>query len=253
MKIVFVNSSLRGKRGLSGRLLGHMVTGAQAEGATCEVIVLAQLKINRCLACDQCQSAGRLGDCVHREGDDVDCIFGKIVAADLVVYATPVYVLGMSSLLKSLFERVYAYAKVRELRLSRSGLFFHDIPENICSKPFASLVCCDNFEDRTTRNCTDFFRSFALFHDAEWRGHIVRNSGQLLTSDVGASMRKQKIFQSFEQAGRELARCGRISRATLSDASREVISLLGFRYLKRLPGVKRAALKKAQGSKNDHP
>jgi multimeric flavodoxin WrbA len=226
-----------------------MVVGAEAEQAVCEVANLAQLKIHRCLACDQCQRRETVGGCVYRERDDVDALFRKIASADIVVYATPVYVLGLSSLLKSLLERMYAYAKAGELRLSKSGMFFHDIPAALCSKPFVSLVCCDNFERRTSENCEDYFRAFALFHDAEWRGHIVRDSGKLLTSDrVGSPEAKQRIFAAFDQAGRDLARLGRIRRATRSQASREVIPLPGFRYLKRLVGVKRAVLRKAMDS-----
>jgi multimeric flavodoxin WrbA len=246
MKIVFINASLRGNNGLTHRLLMHMVAGAEAEEAACEIAKLAQLEIHRCLACDRCQSSAPLGSCVYRERDEVDALFRKIGNADLVVYATPVYILGLSSLLKSLLERMYAYAKVGELRLSKSGMFFHHIPADLCSKPFVSLVCCDNFEARTSENCTDYFRAFSLFHDAEWRAHLVRDSGKLLTSDrIGSPETKQRIFAAFDQAGRDLVRLGRIRRATRTQAAQEVIPLPGFRYLKRLVGVKRALLRKA--------
>jgi multimeric flavodoxin WrbA len=247
MRIFCINSSLRGNQGLSHLLLTRMVAGARAEGATCEVTNLSQLKMHRCLACDECQSAEPPAGCVYRDKDDVDATFHKIIDADLVVYATPVYVMGLSSLLKSLFERFYAYAKTGEYRLSKSGLFFHDIPAGLCSKPFVSLICCDNFENRMTQNCEDYFRAFSLFHDAEWRGSLVRRSGALLTSStVVTPEKKQRILDAFELAGRDLARLGRVRRATQAAANREVIPIPGFRYLKRLGGVKRAVLQRAR-------
>jgi len=183
---------------------------------------------------------------VYREFDDVDSIIQLLADADIVVYSTPVYVLGMSSLLKLLLERFYAYARVGQFALSQSGLFFHDIPRAICSKPFVTLVCCDSFETRTTKNCEDYFRAFALFHDAKWLCHLVRDSGRLLLIENDLLVvRKQQTFDAFEQVGNDLGRLGVVRRASRNGATRELIPIPGFRYVKNLKFVKRAVLKQA--------
>jgi len=45
---------------------------------------------------------------VYDGKDDVRAVFKKMAEADLIIYATPVYVFGMSGLLKIFLERMYA-------------------------------------------------------------------------------------------------------------------------------------------------
>lgn len=246
MHILFVNSSLRGSKGLTSRLIAHMVRGSEAAHVDSTVVNLAERDMLRCHACDACQRSARLGDCVYREVDDVAAVMSDIAHADIVVYATPVYVLGMSSLLKLLMERFYAYGWAGRFRLTRRGFFFHDVARTICSKPFVSLVCCDNSEPRVASNCEDYFRSFALFHDAKWLCHLVRDSGRYLLAEPGFSAdSKRRIFEAFEHAGEDLGRLGVIRRATRNAAVREIIPVPWFHYLKRFRFIKRAILGRA--------
>lgn len=246
MRIVFVNSSYRGRKGLSNLLIEQMVSGAKAANADCDIVNLSERHILHCQACNACLSTKSSGKCVHRNHDDVHAIFQLIAQADIVVYSTPVYVFGISSLLKILFERFYSYSNPLKFALSNSGLFFHDIPNAICSKPFVSLVCCDNFETQAASNCKDYFRTLSRFHDAKWLCHIVRNTGHLLTTENDLpTVRKQQIFEAFERVGHDLGRFGLVRRSTRSAASRELIPIPWFRYLKNLRCVKKAILKRA--------
>ena len=248
-KLCFINSSYRGKKGLSSLLIDNIVRGARSAGADCDVVTLAGQRINRCLDCGFCQSRPSLGRCVHQDKDDVDSIYQTIAKADVVVYASPVYVLGISGLLKIFLDRVYAYGNIDRLKLTHSGMFFHDIPTSICSKPFVSLICCDNFEERVVRNCEDYFRTLSVFHDAKRVGRLVRNSGKLLMgqNEIPAAG-KERILRAYEQAGRELGRDGKISACTQREANREVIPVPFFHYLKHLGLVKRAVLKRASST-----
>ena len=124
MKILVINSSYRGDHGFSRVLIERLLKGAVASGAECEVVTLARLKINRCLACDKCQTKEQHLKCVQEEKDDVQIIFRKLAEADLVIYSTPVYVMGMSVLLKTLFDRMYGICDINDLLVTRRGLFF---------------------------------------------------------------------------------------------------------------------------------
>jgi hypothetical protein len=179
MKLLAINGSYRGDKGHTGHLINLLYEGAQAAGAESEVVTLARQKINRCLACGECHTSEHYLKCAYAEKDSVAQIFSKIAAADFVIYSTSVYVFGISGLLKTFLDRLYSTSDVNEMRVTRSGLFFHHVDEAICSKPFVSLVCCDNLDPEMPRNAREYFRIFARFMDAPRVGELVRSGGRL--------------------------------------------------------------------------
>jgi putative NADPH-quinone reductase len=240
MKILAINASHRGDKGHTHFLIDKLFQGATAAGTECETIALAKLKINRCLACGQCHTDGRRLQCVYDDKDDVRAVFRRMAGADILVYATPVYVFGMSGLLKTFIDRMNATGDIFDLRMSKRGLMFHHIDRAICSKPFVVLVCCDNLETETPKNVLSYFRTFSRFMDAPRVGVLVRNGGRL--SGYGNEPDRQKKFPTipevhaaYEQAGRELAMEGQIRHATQRRANQEIIPVPFFGLLKRLP------------------
>ncbi|MFW6080896.1 MAG: flavodoxin family protein [Desulfosalsimonas sp.] len=102
-KIVILQASPR-KKGTSKT---EMITdsfsrGCQKAGAETEIINLREKKINHCQGCFQCWTKTP-GRCIH--DDDVADIIKTVDAADLVVYASPLYHFGIISLLKKYIER----------------------------------------------------------------------------------------------------------------------------------------------------
>ena len=240
MKILAINGSHRGDKGYTHFLLEKLFHGAVEAGAECETIPLAKLRINRCLGCGQCHTDDHLLQCVYDDKDDVKAVFQKMAGADILVYATPVYVFGMSGLLKTFIDRMNATGNALDLRVSKKGLMFHHVDRAICSKPFVVLVCCDNLETETPRNVLSYFRTFSKFMDAPQVWTLVRNGGRL--SGHGGDPDRQgrfpkilEVYAAYEQAGRELWREGRIRRGTQCRANQEIIPVPFFGLLKRLP------------------
>jgi hypothetical protein len=200
---------------------------------------LADCHIERCLACDRCQSKKNQRPCVHEQSDDVASIFRRMKESDLIIYATPVYVFAMSGLMKIFLERFYAKGVVAELTVSQKGLIFHRVVASICSKPFVTLVCCDNLERETPQNVVDYFKTFAQFTDAPRVGLLVRNGGRL--SGSGKDPKREAkvprildVYEAYRQAGRELVRSGKIDRRTEKRANREIVPVPLFGLIKRL-------------------
>lgn len=253
MRILAINGSHRGDRGHTRFLVDRLVAGATREGGDCTVVTLAGQRIRRCVGCNICHTESSFLRCVYGEKDDVRSIFDQMAAADLIVYATPVYVFGMSGLLKTFLDRLNAVGDTADLRLSRSGLVFHHVDPQICSKPFVSLVCCDNLENVSSRNVIEYFRVFAEFMDAPLVGELARNAGRLTGygHDPRAAERFPKItavYAAYEQAGGELATGGRIRPSTQRRANQEIIPIPLFGVLKRLPfkPVKRGLVARAR-------
>ncbi len=239
MKILALNASHRGDLGQTHNLIDRLFAGAREAGADCEELLLARYKIQRCLSCGECRTPQRYLHCVYSEKDDVAAIFDRMRAADLLIFATPVYVFNMSGLLKTLLDRIYGTGDVDDLRVTRSGLMFHHIDAALCSKPFVVLVCCDNLEAEITRSVTTYFRIYARFMDAPQVGELVRNAGRLFghgrAGEAAALPKIQQVYAAYRQAGRELAALGRIQAATQRRANQEIIPLPGFGLIKRLP------------------
>ncbi len=135
MNIIAINGSHKGKGGYTHFLVEKLLAGAEKRGASCEEIILAEMKINTCKACNVCQSKGHFLRCIYEEKDDVAMIFDKMRKANIIVYATPIYVFGMSGLMKVFFDRMNATGNSNEFRLSKSGLFFRYIIKRSIQNP----------------------------------------------------------------------------------------------------------------------
>jgi multimeric flavodoxin WrbA len=88
--------------GNSDLLLEAFLEGARSQGAAAEKVYLNDLALRGCQACYACQKSGR---CKQR--DDMTPLYPKLLAADLWVFATPVYWWGPSAQLKLALDRMF--------------------------------------------------------------------------------------------------------------------------------------------------
>jgi multimeric flavodoxin WrbA len=109
-KVLILSASPR-KGGNSDLLCDQFLLGAEESGNEAEKIFLRNRKINHCLACGACQSNG--GKCMQK--DDMAEMLDKMIAADVLVMATPVYFYSMNGQMKTLIDRTYArYTRIRD-------------------------------------------------------------------------------------------------------------------------------------------
>lgn len=102
MKVVVISTSLR-THSNSDALANEFIHGAQDAGHDVEKISLTDKNIQFCKGCLACQ---KLGKCVIK--DDVNDIMAKVLDADVVVWATPIYYYEMSGQMKTLIDRMNA-------------------------------------------------------------------------------------------------------------------------------------------------
>lgn len=103
-KIMIVNGSPR-KRGNSSTLAGQVAAGAKSVGAQTESFYLHGLDIRPCNACDSCRK--KKGVCIIK--DDMQALYPKLRAADVLVMAGPVYWFTVSAQTKLFMDRLYAF------------------------------------------------------------------------------------------------------------------------------------------------
>ena len=122
MKIVIVNGSAR-----KGNTLTAIQAFAEgvAEKNEIEIIAPEKLNVAPCKGCGVCQCSK---GCVDQ--DDTNPTIDKIVAADVIVFATPVYWWGMSAQLKLIIDK--CYCKGLHLKNKKVGVIefevFHGSP-----------------------------------------------------------------------------------------------------------------------------
>jgi multimeric flavodoxin WrbA len=91
------------ERGNSSTLAEKAAEGAKASGAEVEVFSLHGMDIRPCDACDTCQETGV---CVLK--DDMQQLYPKLIEADAILIATPIYWFTMSAQTKLFIDRWYA-------------------------------------------------------------------------------------------------------------------------------------------------
>ncbi len=99
-KTVLVLSTSPRKGGNSDALADAFVRGAQEAGNQVEKITLYDKTIGFCKGCLTCQNTQR---CIIR--DDADAITQKMLTADVIAFATPIYYYGMCGQMKTLLDR----------------------------------------------------------------------------------------------------------------------------------------------------
>ncbi len=244
MKMLAINGSHRGRRGCTQRLLDKLAQGAGEAGGGWETVVLAEKQVEPCLACDACNRPSSLGRCVLADKDDVAGIFDLMRGADIVVYATPVYVFGVTGRMKTFMDRFNSTGEGDRLILTRSGLIFHPVDRQVLGKPIVILTLCANVEEETVRSNVAYFRTFARYLDVPVVGTLVRKMAPALEEE--GNPRREAVFAAYEQAGRELASQGRIAPKTEARANRPLLSVPFFDLLVRFRFFKRKALAQAR-------
>ena len=107
-KVIVISTSLRA--GSNSEMLAEkFAEGARASGNEVEKISLRGKEIKFCIGCLSCQ---RTGACVFR--DDVPAIMEKVLHADVVCWATPIYYYEMSGQMKTMRRSMLPPIRINE-------------------------------------------------------------------------------------------------------------------------------------------
>ncbi len=103
MKIVGVCGSPR--KGNTEYMLRTLLEEATRNGAETELLLLRKMDVRLCRGCLACEEGGieRKGVCIIK--DDMNDVYPRLMAADLIVLATPAYFEMLSGLLKNFMDR----------------------------------------------------------------------------------------------------------------------------------------------------
>lgn len=101
--LAFAGSPRRG--GNSETLLDWVLAAmAKDPGVVIEKVALTEANINPCRGCNACQ---KLNKCVQRDGMDI--IHDKIIEADIIILAAPIFCMGIAAQAKALIDRAQVF------------------------------------------------------------------------------------------------------------------------------------------------
>ena len=102
MKIVVLTGSPH-KEGTTSVLVNQFVAGAQEAGHEVYQFDAAFKKVHPCIGCAVCNGGEK--DCVFK--DDMNIIAPKLIGADLIVFASPLYYYSATAQLLAVVSRFY--------------------------------------------------------------------------------------------------------------------------------------------------
>lgn len=173
MKRVLILEGSPRINGNSSLLCGEFEKGANDAGCETEKIHITRKKIAGCLGCDACKRNG--GVCIQK--DDMSEIREKMINADVIVLASPIYFYSMTSQMKSLIDRTYA--------------FFNELS----GKTFYFIITCAAPDVSFTKTMIDSLRGFTCCIPNSNEGGIISGIGSSAAGDVKQSDAMEKAYQ----------------------------------------------------------
>lgn len=91
------------KGGNTETLLDEALFAAYSHGAQTEKVILSTQKIAPCIGCGSCE---KTGNCIQK--DDMQSLYDKVIAADVIIFASPIYFYSVSAVAKCAIDRIQA-------------------------------------------------------------------------------------------------------------------------------------------------
>ena len=220
MKIIVFNGSPRAEKGNTHVMAEAFLEGARAAGAETENIFLAHKTIHHCMGCFNCWTKTP-GQCAIR--DDMDELLPKLWGADIVVFATPLYVDNVTGIMKNFMDRMVPAA---EPYLSKDGNGECRHLGRGTKAPKIAVISNSGFPEQSHFQVLKLlFRRIARNMNTEVIAEIYRGGGAILSEKsfwLGFAIRRYRVL--VRKAGEEVARNLRISAELQEKLEKPLVS-----------------------------
>ncbi|MCK4258409.1 MAG: flavodoxin family protein [Halanaerobiales bacterium] len=220
MKVIAFNSSPSLNKSGTDLILKKFLDGMREAGAEVEQFYIQKLNIKPCLGCFNCWLKTP-GQCVQK--DDMEIIYPKIKSADIQVYATPVYLNGMNSLMKKVFDR--SIPLVEPFFIEREGQYGHPRREGAKQGKMV-LVSASGFPGvKTFEPLVLHMKSISKIAGHEFAGALLRPYARILPELKERGFKVDVVYDACETAGYQLITEGQISSNVLKKVCKEFMPL----------------------------
>jgi multimeric flavodoxin WrbA len=160
MNVLVLFGSSR-KKGNTARAVGWIKDELQKKGHQVERIDVARVKLGACQSCFKCMSSEGFS-CVQK--DDANAILAQMAAADVILWASPLYFWSFSAPLKLLIDRLICQVK---------GYGTSNHLSNLKGKAMGLLVTCWGPREDNSEGIVNMYRGIVGYGLARNRGHCV--------------------------------------------------------------------------------
>lgn len=216
MKVIALNGSARGKKGVTWKLMESLFKGLLEGGATVKEFQLKDMNISPCRACLTCMHQTP-GQCAQR--DDMDQIYPYLKDSDLLVVGTPVYTDSMSAQMKTVMDRCIC-GMDPFLRLDASNRVRHPFSWKMPSKFL--LVSTSGFPE------VESFSPLVMTYKAQAANFSAESIGEIcIPGSIALQMAPQLLeprLGLIQQAGKRLALQGEIETTSLKEMNQPLLT-----------------------------
>jgi hypothetical protein len=213
MNILALNSSPRDNETSKTELvLQKFLEGARRAGASVETLYLRNYKIKHCLGCYDCW-VKTPGVCVQKD-DMSEVLFGRYLAADLVVLASPIYHATMNARMKLFVERTLPMMDPLADVPEAGG-----VPHRFDKMPRVVTLSVCGFWDPAMFQALSMTWRMCLGNDLI--AEIYRHSSEFLSMPEAQPL-AQAVLDAVAQAGEEVVRQGQVTPATLATLTQDL-------------------------------
>ena len=210
MKVLAFNSSPNMENGNTALILNPFLKGMREAGADVELFYTKNLKINPCQSDFNCWFK-TLGQCFQK--DDMQMLSPKL-DADIIVFATPLYVDGMNGSMKNLMDRMLPL--LQPYFQLRDGHCRHPLRVNIEGRQVVLISTCGLWEMDNFDSLVFHMKAICRNMNREFAGALLRPHGSVLKGMLSMGAPVKDIIEAAEEAGRQLVKDRKMSANTLA-------------------------------------
>jgi multimeric flavodoxin WrbA len=223
MKVLAINGSPMKEQGNTAAILTPFLDGIREAGAEIELFNTKSLKINPCQGEFNCWFKTP-SKCFQK--DDMQMLLPKFSQADLWVFATPLYVDGMSGPMKNLLDRLIPLLEpFLELRDGHSR---HPLRKGVKRGKLVLVSNCGLWEPENFEPLVAHVEAACKNLNREFAGAVLRPNGPILRAMAEMGAPADDVLEAVKNAGRQLVKEGRMKPETLEVVGRELIPLEMF-------------------------
>lgn len=186
MNILAFNGSPR-RKGNTSQLLNEFLLGAQEAGAKTEEIVAEDVNLKYCKGCLKCNLLKRCSI----KGDDWMTLSFKVLNADALIFASPVYFHHLTAPLKKIVDRFRSFLNVQ---ITEHGL--KHTPWHEWRKNFVLLLCLGSSDDVDAQPIIDLFKFITNILGPDNKLHAIVATRLAIINQVKMTKEELNILYS---------------------------------------------------------
>ena len=219
--VLVLNGSPKGNQGNTAKLVNKFIQGLKESipHLAVENVQLHNQNINHCCGCFSCWTKTP-GECIYN--DDMTQLLPQLINADLVIWATPLYHYGMTSIMKKFIERTLP---VNEPNIvENNNVYTHPQRYNFDNRKNILISNC-GFPEK--HNFSVLLEEFKKITGNRIDETILCVMGELLSEEQLES-RISWYLDSVYRAGEEFAKNNAFSEKTKAKLNKPLVPIENF-------------------------